>query len=74
MKRRKMKNVLIVVTILIVSAIVLAVFLLRPGTSDIEISSQGMSSNEKEQQIKIDGSRYTGMLVRPVYSPNEYSE
>ena len=52
MKRRKMKNVLIVVTILIVSAIVLAVFLLRPGTSDIEISSQGMSSNEKEQQME----------------------
>lgn len=24
-----------------------------------------------EQRIKIDGSRYTGMLVRPVYSPNE---
>ena len=23
------------------------------------------------QQIKVDGSRYTGMLVRPVYSPNE---
>lgn len=52
MKRRKMKNVLIVVTILIVSAIVLAVFLLRPGTSDIEISSQGMSSNEKGQQME----------------------
>lgn len=25
-----------------------------------------------DQQIKIDGSRYTGMLIRPVYSPNEY--
>ena len=23
------------------------------------------------QQIKVDGSRYTGMLVRHVYSPNE---
>ena len=30
--------------------------------------------NDREQHIKIDGSRYTGMLVRPVYSPNEYSE
>lgn len=27
--------------------------------------------NETDQMIKIDGSRYTGMLVRPVYSPNE---
>ncbi|MGM9734945.1 MAG: fimbrillin family protein [Candidatus Cryptobacteroides sp.] len=27
--------------------------------------------NVNEQHIKIDGSRYTGMLVRPVYSPNE---
>ena len=26
---------------------------------------------EKTQVIKVDGSRYTGMLVRPVYSPNE---
>ncbi len=24
-----------------------------------------------DQMIKVDGSRYTGMLVRPVYSPNE---
>lgn len=28
--------------------------------------------NTSEQHIKVDGSRYTGMLVRPVYSPNEY--
>ena len=28
--------------------------------------------NEASQLIKIDGSRYTGMLIRPVYSPNEY--
>lgn len=27
--------------------------------------------NASDQQIKVDGSRYTGMLVRPVYSPNE---
>ena len=26
---------------------------------------------DTKQEIKIDGSRYTGMLVRPVYSPNE---
>lgn len=52
MKRRKMKNVLIVVTILIVSVIILAAFLLRFGISDIEISSQGMSSNEKGQQTE----------------------
>ncbi|MGN1263928.1 MAG: fimbrillin family protein [Prevotella sp.] len=26
---------------------------------------------DMQQNIKIDGSRYTGMLVRPVYSPNE---
>lgn len=26
---------------------------------------------DTQQNIKIDGSRYTGMLVRPVYSPNE---
>ena len=27
--------------------------------------------NDKSQLIKVDGSRYTGMLVRPVYSPDE---
>ena len=27
--------------------------------------------NTSEQHIKVDGSRYTGMLVRPVYSPDE---
>ena len=27
--------------------------------------------NVKSQLIKVDGSRYTGMLVRPVYSPDE---
>ena len=27
--------------------------------------------NTKEQNIKVTGSRYTGMLVRPVYSPDE---
>lgn len=27
--------------------------------------------NDKEQDIKVTGSRYTGMLVRPVYSPDE---
>ena len=27
--------------------------------------------NAAEQHIKVDGSRYTGMLVRPVYSPDE---
>ena len=27
--------------------------------------------NTTEQRIKVDGSRYTGMLVRPVYSPDE---
>lgn len=27
--------------------------------------------NITEQRIKVDGSRYTGMLVRPVYSPDE---
>lgn len=27
--------------------------------------------NENKQAIQINGSRYTGMLVRPVYSPNE---
>ena len=27
--------------------------------------------NINEQRIKVDGSRYTGMLVRPVYSPDE---
>ena len=27
--------------------------------------------NNTQQNIKVDGSRYTGMLVRPVYSPNE---
>ena len=26
----------------------------------------------KKQLINVNGSRYTGMLVRPVYSPNEY--
>ena len=26
----------------------------------------------KLQEINLSGSRYTGMLVRPVYSPNEY--
>lgn len=26
---------------------------------------------DTQQNIKVDGSRYTGMLVRPVYSPNE---
>lgn len=52
MKRRKTKNVLIVVTILIVLVIILAAFLLRFGISDIEISSQGMSSNEKGQQTE----------------------
>ena len=25
-----------------------------------------------KQLINVNGSRYTGMLVRPVYSPNEY--
>ena len=28
--------------------------------------------NATDQLININGSRYTGMLVRPVYSPNEY--
>ena len=28
--------------------------------------------DQNSQLIKVDGSRYTGMLVRPVYSPNEY--
>ena len=27
--------------------------------------------NAESQLIKVDGSRYTGMLVRPVYSPDE---
>ena len=27
--------------------------------------------NTTEQNIKVTGSRYTGMLVRPVYSPDE---
>ena len=27
--------------------------------------------NATEQDIKVTGSRYTGMLVRPVYSPDE---
>lgn len=27
--------------------------------------------NQTEQEIRVTGSRYTGMLVRPVYSPNE---
>ena len=35
------------------------------------VQLDGEDSLLKEQDIKVTGSRYTGMLVRPVYSPDE---
>ena len=36
------------------------------------VSYAYFNAEQQKQLININGSRYTGMLVRPVYSPNEY--
>lgn len=52
MRQRKKKIILITAVTLIVLAIILAVCLLRPRTSDMEIPSQGLSSGASGQQTK----------------------
>ena len=36
------------------------------------VSYAYFNAEQQKQLININGSRYTGMLVRPVYSPIEY--
>ena len=59
MRKRKGKTILMIAAILIVLAIILAVCLLRPRTSDTEIPSQGMPSEASEQK--------TGLSQDPIY-------
>lgn len=53
MRKRKGKTILMIAAILIVLAIILAVCLLRPRTSDTEIPSQGMPSEASEQKTRL---------------------